>query len=306
MSQYYQTTQGSTQYQLANIIAQGSSQTITGYNIQYIPATNTAFETQSSDTGYKYKQGVSTGDVTSGASVYYQNFTSATKIPWDGTYNKCSIVACSGGGGGGGGGGAGFEGDNATSFGQKTNNGDYKTGGNGGSGGQGVVAVYKDISLTPYQYITVNINSAGGGGGGGQSTGSGRKGEQGTSGYGKDGTSGQAGSYVKLTGTSSSGTSQILTVNGGNGGSGGQGGGKSDGGNGSSGSVGSVTANYGTSNATKSFAGDLTVTTNSCNYGGKTYGDNGNGGDGNTSSGNSDGGNGNTGTGSFARIYFYK
>ena len=304
MSQYYQTTQQGSQYQLANIIAQGSSQTVTGYNIQYLPATNSSFETQASSTGYNYKQGNTTLDVTSVSSVYYKDFTSASKITLDGRYNNCSIVACSGGGGGGGGGGAGFEGASNN----QAKGGNYKTGGNGGLGGQGVVAVYKDISLTPYQYITVNINSAGVGGTGGKSANSGREDQQKTSADGVSGQSGQAGAYVILTGTKSSGTSQLLTVNGGNGGQGGEGGDNSDGNNGQNGNNGNVTANVGKSDTTKSFTGSLTVNTNSnqCSYQGTTYGENGNGGSGNTSEGKSNGGNGNSGNGAFARIYFYK
>jgi hypothetical protein len=305
MSQYYQTTQGTTQYQLANIIAQGSSQTIKGYyNIQYIPAANTDFETQATTTYYNYMQGGSTIDVTNGSSVYYKDFTSASKITLDGTYNKCSIVACSGGGGGGGGGGAGFDGASNN----QATGGNYKSGGNGGWGGQGVVAVYKDISLTPYQYITVNINSAGVRGTGGQSTSDGRSEQQKTTASGNGGGAGQDGAYVILTGTTSSGTSQLLTVNGGNGGQGGQGGENSDGNDGENGNDGSVTANVGDSNTTKSFTGSLTVDTNSnqCKYQKTNYGTNGNGGSGDTSSGYSNGGNGNSGNGAFARIYFYK
>ena len=303
MSEYYQTTQGTTQSQLANIIAQGTSNITNYYNIQYVPAKDSGFETQSSDTGYKYIQGVSTVDVTSTGTVYYRDITSTTKINSISQYNKCSIVACSGGGGGGGGGGAGFEGDQVASL---KANGNYKAGADGAAGGDGIVAVYTGIELTPYSYVTVTINSAGGGGAGGDAVRSGYNEGQSKSYNGQDGEAGQDGSYVKLTGTKSTGTSiNLLTVNGGNGGNAGNGGkGNGDGTAGTAGNNGTITVSTGTASSTTAFASSLKVYTNSAQYQSTVYGTNGNGG--NDGQSGSKGNDGNSGNGAFARIYFYK
>jgi hypothetical protein len=308
MSEYYQTTQVTTQNQLANIIAQGSSQTITGYyNIQYVPAKNSAFEVQSSDTGYKYKQGTTDVDVTSTGTVYYRDITSTTKINSISQYNKCSIVACSGGGGGGGGGGAGFEGDQGASV---QANGNYKDGGNGGQGGQGVVAVYTGIELTPYTYVTVTIDATlvGAGGAGGVAVASGYNKGQGKSYNGQGGQAGQDGSYVYFTGTKSTGsTVKLLTANGGQGGNGGEGGkGNGNGASGTNGNNGTVTVGSGlaTASSTTEFASSLKVYTKYAQYQSTNYGINGNGGSDGQSG--SKGNNGNSGSGAFARIYFYK
>ena len=307
MSQHYQTTQQGTQYILANIMAQGTSNITDYYNIQYVPATNSDFEVQSSDSGYKYKQGTETVDVTSTGTVYYKNITSTTKITSISQYNKCSIVACSGGGGGGGGGGSGFEADKSTVF--QPSKGNIKSGADGGDGGRGIVAVYTGIDLTPYSYITVNLDSGGAGGAGGISSGQHNSGQN-DSKNGQDGTDGQDGSDVKIIGTKSNGAnSTILIAYGGYAGKGGTGGkGNGAGTAGQDGDDGSVTAPVGTSSAITQFATSLKVYTYSAQHQTSQYGTAGNRGQGSDESdaGDTNGNDGDSGGGAFARIYFYK
>ena len=297
MSQYYQTTQGSTQYQLADIIAQGSSQTITDYyNIQYIPAEN-SIETQSTVTRYR-KNGT---DISNISCVYYKDMTS-TKTLEVGNYNKCMIVACSGGGGGGGGGGAGYR--------YNPPNSDTKSGGSGGDGGKGVVAVYGGIDINDYSNITVSFTVASGlsiGGNGGTSTNA-----QGNSDSGDSGNSGSIGSSISITckQSANSGNTTVIKCTGGNGGQGGQGGGNSsNGGNGANGNTGTLTSNLSVAQAAYGALYDtfssLQVDGNTLVAGGTRSGQSGNGGAGDGSKGGS-GEDGNDGSGAFARIYFYK
>jgi len=294
MSQYYQTTQGTTQYQLANIIAQSSSQTITGYyNIQYIPATD-PIETKVTSNGYN----INGADISNISSVYYKDVTSTETLTVS-SYNKCMIVACSGGGGGGGGGGAGYRYDPPNS--------NTKQGGDGGDGGKGIAAVYKNIDITSYPTITVTFDTAnnGTGGDGGNSTNAKDK-----SGSGNDGNDGNSGTSTTIVGKASSGISTILLkCPGGNRGHAGNGGnGNNNGGNGSNGGVSSV---YTILNNTNQ-ASDVTTFSslqvqggNTILASGTTYGQSGNGGAGDTNKGGS-AGDGNSGSGPFARIYFYK